>query len=158
MQLGESLLNVRNYLWHTVDNPHQPFRNWCFSYGSQKAKPNLPWEYSILVHHNMGSFESFASLNPMRKKVDFNKRQSSLIELGTVVDNSKAGWLKEFIELVGKEKALELTQLERIEASLEDAIITERLRNNETVDFVYEWGDPKPEPRSMDEWKAIKFK
>ena len=74
-----------------------------------------------------------------------------------MADNSKAGWLKEFIELVGKEKALELTQLERIEASLEDAIITERLRNNETVDFVYEWSDPKPEPRSVDEWKAIKF-
>lgn len=157
MQLGKPLLNVGKYMWHPVENPHQPFKEYCFSYGSYEAKPNLPWEYSILVHHNIGSFESFASLNPLRKKDNFDDRQSGLIEHGTVADDSKAGWLKEFIELVGKEKALELTQLDRIEASLEDAIITERLRNNETVDFVYEWDDPKPEPRSMDEWKAIKF-
>jgi hypothetical protein len=73
-----------------------------------------------------------------------------------VVDSSKVGWLHEFIKLVGKEKALELTQTSRIAASMEDRAITERLRLNETVDFVYEWDEPKRDPR-MNEWESLLF-
>ena len=156
MQFGKALLNMKQYKYNPCANPHLPF-NACFSYGSQRAKPNLPWEYSIIVHHIIGSYELFTSLNPFRVRHDFDVRKDLILEHGSVEDVSKAGWVREFIKLVGKEKALELTQLQRIEASMEDAMITEKLRNKETVDLPYEWDEPKAEPHHEDEWQKFKF-
>lgn len=155
MQLGKSVVNLRHYRWNNCRNPHSSFPA-CFIIANGGALSNLPKAYSVHVHHNIGSYESYVNLNPLRSRETFDHRSAIFREFGIVVDSSKVGWLHEFIKLVGKEKALELTQTSRIAASMEDRAITERLRLNETVDFVYEWDEPKRDPR-MNEWESLLF-
>jgi hypothetical protein len=68
------------------------------------------------VHHYVGSWESFRQPGfDIRGKSVFNKRNK---EKNLVVDNTtprfsvtgKSNWLAQFVKIVGREKALELTQ------------------------------------------------
>ena len=155
MQIGKSFLNLRHYRWNNCENPHVAFPACFIVDAGGGAQSKQPKAYSIHVHHNIGSYESFVNLNPFRKRYSFDERSSSISDF--VTDSSKAGWLKEFIQLVGKEKSLELTQSSRIAAFMEDTIMTERLRHNETVDFAYEWDESKSEPHDDNEWRAFTF-
>ena len=135
-----------------MGNPHAPFPR-CFILKSATkedffalghgSRPKFPEAYSIHVHHNIGNFEMFMNLKPLRSRLVFDQKSS---KIGRCIrDTTKVYWLKEFIKLVGKDKALEITELSRRKSSLEDKAITERLRRNETVDFVYEWNQPNPD-------------
>ena len=73
-----------------------------------------------------------------------------------MTDTSKTKWLGEFIQLVGSEKAFELTESTRIKAKIDDDEIKERLRKNETVEVAYEWDEPKPEI-SDEEYIALEW-
>ena len=159
-QHGKSLVNLKRYYWTPVTNPHKPFIH-CYNHRTRPkigATPHFPQEISVHVHHMIGNFEMYANLDPYRSRSTFELRTSSFRRRGTLVrDTSKAGWLPEFIKLVGREKAFELTQTLRTKASIEDEEITERLRRNETVPFAYEWTKPIPEPVDDEGWRAIKF-
>lgn len=84
-------------------------------------------ERSFRVHHYVGSLES----NPWRAKIYFDERNQ---QKHITVDNStprystedNSSWLTQFTKLVGKDKALKLTQNSRIRAQKE----MERVINN----------------------------
>ena len=166
MQHGKPLLYLNKYNDREhVRNPHAPFER-CYISKKDKKPPSfvfrhgsiteIPHVYSIQVHHNVGNFETYGPLK-IKGKGEILARNEHVTSLGVLRDCSKAGWLQEFIKLVGKEKALEVTQAFRIRAKLEEKGIGESLMMNETVDFAYEWDTPKPKP-SLEELAASEFK
>ena len=157
-QIGKSIVNLEHYHWSFPTNPHRLFQN-CYTHtGTRLPKAGNPQAFSLHVHHNVGSYELWANLNPHRYRGKYEDRIKSLHGPGkTVRDTTKTGWLRQFIKLVGKEKAFELTQSLRTNASVEEKAITERLRRNETVPFVYDWTEPIAEPVDDEGWRAISF-
>lgn len=84
---------------------------------------------SFRVHHYVGSFETFRRPGfDSRDKSTFDQRSN---QRNLVVDNTttrysleeNGTWLTQFAKLVGKDKALDLTQRARICAELEMDLI-----------------------------------
>ncbi len=80
---------------------------------------------SFRVHHYVGSWETFRQPGlDVRGKSLFQKRNNvkNLVVDNTAPRYSSSGnstWLTQFVHLVGKDKALELTQKIRIREELE---------------------------------------
>lgn len=94
---------------------------------------------SFRVHHYVGSWETFRQPGfDARGKDHFNKRNSIK---NVVADNTtpryssseNSTWLTEFTKLVGKEKALELTQSIRIREELEMDRVMRELENGKQM-------------------------
>ena len=54
-------------------------------------------------------------------------------------DDSMKPWLKEFVKIVGRDNAFQLTQLSREKAYIEDTVIKNKLEKGEEVEAAYEW-------------------
>jgi hypothetical protein len=119
MQVGKPLLNLNKYTGREhVRNPHGPddtmlyFKTWqeaTILHLQTRTRTSAVLDvYSIHVHHNTGTVVD--TLNPFRDNKRFLYRNEKLTKHGTLRDYSNASWLKEFIKLVGKGKALEVTQ------------------------------------------------
>ena len=155
IQPGKTLINPKGYRWTPVNNPHKPFGSPnCFLDGSNGIT-RYPLSHSIHVHHNLGTLETYLRLHPFRTTSTFYEIDKRPRE-DNVTDTSKTKWLGEFIQLVGSEKAFELTESTRIKAKIDDDEIKERLRKNETVEVAYEWDEPKPEI-SDEEYIALEW-
>lgn len=94
---------------------------------------------SFRVHHYVGSWETFRQPGfDARGKGHFNKRNGVK---NVVADNTtprysssyNGTWLTEFTKLVGKEKALELTQSIRIREELEMDRVMRELENGKQM-------------------------
>jgi hypothetical protein len=156
-QNGKPLINVMGYNGHDkVAGPHNSFPDdGCYILGN-RGLVNDTSKYSMHIHHMVGSFEVFTSLSQFRDMGKFESKKEDLMH-GNATDDTKVGWIEEFINLVGWEKALEVTQLTRMEAIAHDGALTKRMRQNETLEYVYEWDVPK-EQLSWPELKKLEFK
>ena len=95
---------------------------------------------SFRVHHYVGSWDSFRRPGfDARGKSSFTKRNN---QKNIVVDNTtpryspkeNSTWLAQFVKLIGKEKALKLTQNLRIHEELEmDKVIRDLASGNQTL-------------------------
>lgn len=106
---------------------------------------------SFRVHHYVGSWETFRRPGfDTRGKVFFDRR-NNVKDL--VVDNTtpryspseNSTWLTQFAKLVGKEKALELSQNMRIREEMEmDTVIAELTNGTQ----LYDWEKLNKKPQS----------
>jgi hypothetical protein len=97
---------------------------------------------SFRIHHYVGSWETFRQPGfETRGKSSFDQRNR---ERNPVLDNTTARysvkenstWLTQFVKLVGKEKALELTQKIRIREELEmDRVLQAISESNTGIDW-----------------------
>ena len=95
---GKTIIDVSRYNGQHARNPHQIIHD-CVP----NAFPFIS-ESVLRIHHYIGQLESF-----------INKPESSFHERNSMVnaslsDDSIRGWLKAFVDIVGKQKALELTE------------------------------------------------
>ena len=133
---GKVILNVKYYTWKRFVNPHRPFKECLPDATRASAHNNLT---SIHTHHYTGTLETFYRPgDPFRTYENFVRRNTFWWGLNQYDDSMKP-WLKEFVKLVGRDNALQLTQIPRQEAYLEDKEIRERLERGEKVEAVYEW-------------------
>lgn len=97
---------------------------------------------SFRVHHYIGSWETFRQPGFDRRGKSFFKQRNR--EKNVVVDNTtprysptdNSTWLTQFSKLVGKEKALQLTQEIRIREELEmDKVIREMADEAQLYDW-----------------------
>jgi hypothetical protein len=97
---------------------------------------------SFRVHHYIGSWETFRQPGFDRRGKSFFKQRNR--EKNVVVDNTtprysptdNSTWLTQFSKLVGKEKALQLTQEIRIREELEmDKVIREMADGAQLYDW-----------------------
>ena len=73
----------------------------------------------------------------VRVTLTFESKQKDLRYESVRTDYSKMGCIQDFVSLVGRvEKALEVTQLIRMDAIAHDGALVEELRLNETLDYV----------------------
>ena len=97
---------------------------------------------SFRVHHYIGSWETFRQPGfDRRGKAFFEKRNSvkNLVVDDTTPRYSPGGnstWLTQFVILVGKEKAVELTQNTRVREQLEmDKLVMEMGKGEQLYDW-----------------------
>lgn len=134
-EVGKVILNVKYYRWDRFANPHSPFRD-CHP-GGQYLKNNLT---SVHTHHYTGTLETFYRPgDKFRSYQAFLDRNNFWGLNQWSYDDSTKPWLKEFVKLVGRNNALQLTQIPRQEAYLEDKEIKDRLERGEEVEAAYEW-------------------
>ena len=154
-QLGKPLLNAKMYRWKPFFNPHVPFGKGSCIYDGIQGKHNNPRQHSIYVHHHLGTLETYLRLNPFRSREVFHEKDK-FPRRRNITDTSKTKWLGEFVQLVGSEKAFDLTESVSMKAKAEDDLIRERLQKNETVEAAYDWDEPKREI-SDDEYRALEW-
>jgi len=95
---GKSIVDASRYNGQHPQGPHR-LLNDC----APHAFPSVS-ESALRIHHYIGPFEFF-----------LNKREGAFTERNKVVstsfsDVSIRGWLQAFVDIVGKEKTLELTE------------------------------------------------
>mmetsp|Transcript_17426 Transcript_17426/g.24736 ORF Transcript_17426/g.24736 Transcript_17426/m.24736 type:complete len:485 (+) Transcript_17426:68-1522(+) len=127
-QLGKSIVDVSRYDGRDLTNIHRPLGKFCT--GNNAYVHNAAM--SFRVHHYIGSWETFRRPGfDTRGKGFFDKRNNVK---NLVVDNTtpryssseNSTWLTQFAKLVGKEKALELSQKIRVREEMEmDKVIAE---------------------------------
>ena len=88
---------------------------------------------SVRVHHYIGSWESFRQPGFDNRGLNAFKERNN--EKNVVVDNTTGysddtTWLSRFVDLVGKDNALTLTQSARIRAEGEKRVIEEHASSN----------------------------
>ena len=88
---------------------------------------------SLRVHHYIGSWDSFRQPGFDNRGLNAFKERNN--EQNTVIDNTTgfsegATWLARFVDLVGKDKALSLTQHARFRAEGEKRMIEEHVSNS----------------------------
>jgi len=127
-QLGKPIVDVSRYDGRDLNNIHRPLGGMCTGWNAYVHNAAM----SFRVHHYIGSWETFRQPGfDARGKDMFDKRNNvrDLVVDNTTPRYSPSGdstWLTQFAKLVGKEKALELTQKMRIREELEmDEMITE---------------------------------
>jgi len=134
-QLGKPIIDVSRYDGMDIFNTHRPLRDSCT--GSNAYVHNAVM--SFRVHHYVGSWETFRKPGvDIRGKKNFNQRNKVK---GLVLDKTttryfaedakSTTWLTQFVKLVGKEKALELTQQIRVHEELEMEKMFEESANGE---------------------------
>lgn len=131
-QLGKCIVDVSKYDGRAVRSPHILLGYMCTGTGKNGYAQNAA--NSFRVHHYVGSWESFRSPGfDARGERVFRERnnQSSLVLDNTTGYTKATAWLSRFVNLVGKDKALELTQNVRMneerkmEALVDDQVIRE---------------------------------
>jgi hypothetical protein len=130
-QLGKSLVDVSRFN-DSMDifNIHRPLRDLCTGHNAYVHNAGM----SFRVHHYVGSWESFRRTGldfRGRKKFDERNRVTNVVfdrtttryfeedDASNSSSSSTYTWLTQFTKLVGKDKALELTQQIRIREELE---------------------------------------
>ena len=141
-QLGKPIIDVSRYDGMDIVNPHRPLFDSCTGNNAYVHNALM----SFRVHHYVGSWETFRKPGlDVRGKYYFNKRNSvkgldrATRVKGLVLDKTttryfaedanSTTWLTRFAKLVGKGKALELTQQIRIHEELEMEKMIEDLAN-----------------------------
>ena len=132
-QLGKPIIDVSRYDGMDIFNPHRPSLDSCT--GNNAYVHNAVM--SFRVHHYVGSWQTFRKPGvDVRGKNSFNKRNrvKGLVLDKTTTryfaeDANSTTWLTRFVKLVGKEKAIELTQQIRIHEELEMEKMIEDLAN-----------------------------
>jgi len=139
-QLGKSIVDVSRYDGMGIYNAHRPLRDSCT--GNNAYVHNAVM--SFRVHHYVGSWETFRQPGvDVRGKKMFNDRSNvkNLAFDKTTTryfaeDANSTTWLTQFAKLVGKEKALELTQQIRIQEELEmEKVFVELANGNQEYDW-----------------------
>jgi len=131
---GKSLVHAGWYNNIEITNPHKVLKNNC---SSKSPFPDYA-DMDLRIHHYTGSLELFLSRpgDSRRSKEDFEKRNSNVF--GS--DSSLQGWLRVFVDHVGKKKALELTEHMRDWAFGEDARATEKMKKLGRENYPYPFG------------------
>jgi len=130
MELGKSMIDVSRYDGRDITNAHRPLGDMCTGYNAWAHNAMM----SFRVHHYIGSYETFRQPGFDARSSFFNKRnnQKNLVVDGTTpryLPEDKSTWLTQFATLVGREKAVNLTQQSRICAELEMDKVTMELAN-----------------------------
>jgi hypothetical protein len=129
--LGKSLIDVSKYDGkQLVRNPHRPFGEQCWNGPHARAT-----DMSLRIHEYTGTLKTFVS-RPERNEAMFLNRNRYQVE---DEDNSQEDWFYEFVKMVGKDKAFQLTQGAREAAYSETMKIYYRIQRGETVMPAYEW-------------------
>ena len=138
MEMGKSMIDVSRYNGRDILNAHRPLGDMCTGHNAWVHNA----EKSFRVHHYIGSYEAFRRPGfDTRGSSFFNKRNNKKY---LVVDNTtpryspedKRTWLTHFETLVGREKAVNLTQKSRIRAELEmDKVIMELANGPQALDW-----------------------
>jgi hypothetical protein len=134
---GKSLVNVANFNGKgKVKNPHRPFDARCDNDVFPRVEDD---NHPFRVHHYSGSLETFLS-RPERNIAKWQHKNNFTSQQEEHPDNSMSEWLQEFVTLVGKGKAFELTQLAREAAYNESIDLKERVeQHNEKIPHYFEW-------------------
>jgi hypothetical protein len=128
---GKPLIDVSKYDGkYLFKNPHRPFHDQCV--GEVVPRTDV---WALRVHHYSGTLETFTS-RPERTQEQWEKKNNYIV---AGEDGSLAGWLHEFVKLVGKDKAFELTQGARGAAYKESMKIKARIESGEIVTPIYDW-------------------
>ena len=132
---GKSLVHVSRYDNREILNPHKVMETNCSSHSPFPDYADM----DLRIHHYTGSLEFFLSRpgDIRRSKEDFEKRNSN----AKGSDDTLRGWLGVFIELVGKDKALEATEHMREWAVKDDARANEEMEK-EKENYRYPFYDP----------------
>lgn len=105
---------------------------------------------SFRVHHYIGSWETFRQPGFDTRGKEFFEKRNNVKNL--VVDNTtpryspseNSTWLAQFAKLVGKEKALKLSQRTRIREEIEmDKVIAELAKGPQ----LYDWDELNKKPQ-----------
>lgn len=144
-QHGKSLIDVSRYSGAHVDSPHAVVQQQC-NYGPAAAAQYTAMAFR--VHHYTGSLGSFLRVGfDARGAEVFHFRNKKAYErYSNRVPNSQGGevedtddtmrwWLSSFVDLVGKDNALRLTQRARWHAQLETKAWREKNLRNHTASF-----------------------
>ena len=131
IQRGKCIVNVAYYYGREIGGVHRLLGDLCTGNGGYAHNSGN----SLRVHHYIGSWESFRQpgfdnrgLNAFRKRNDFDEEE--------IVFDNKTGfskgitWLARFVDLVGKDKALSLTQRARLHAEGEKRVLEEKASSN----------------------------
>lgn len=138
-QLGKPIVDVSRYDGMDMFNIHRPLRDSCT--GNNAYVHNAAM--SFRVHHYVGSWETFRQPGvDVRGKEFFNKRNIETTTFDKTTtryfaeDANSTTWLTQFAKLVGKEKALELTQEIRIHEELKmEKVFLELTNGNQEYDW-----------------------
>eukprot|EP00956_Cyclotella_meneghiniana_P013900 scaffold20384_cov72-Cyclotella_meneghiniana.AAC.3 len=137
-QLGKCMVDVSRYDGREVPNPQRIMGDLCT--GSNGYAYNAAMSFRI--HHYIGSWETFRQPGfDMRGTSFFKKRNNvkNLVLDTTTPRYSSSGnstWLEQFVKLVGKGKAIELTQSIRIREQLEmNKLVMEMDRGEQLYDW-----------------------
>ena len=137
MELGKSMIDVSRYDGRDITNVHRPLGDMCTGYNAWAHNAMM----SFRVHHYIGSYETFRRPGFDTRSSFFNKRNN---QKDLVVDTTtpryspedKSTWLTQFATLVGREKAVNLTQQSRIWAELEmDKVMMELANGPQAIDW-----------------------
>jgi hypothetical protein len=131
---GKSIVHAGLYNNTLIRNPHKVLETNC---SSLSPFPDYA-DMDLRIHHYTGSLELFLSRpgDSRRCEEDFKKRNSNVA--GS--DNTIQGWLHNFVYLVGKARALDLTEKLRNWAEVNDALATDLMNRSGSKNYPYPFG------------------
>lgn len=132
---GKSIVHAGLYNNTVITNPHKVLETNC---SSKTPFPDYA-DMDLRINHYTGSLELFLSRpgDSRRSKEDFEKRNSNVA--GS--DNTIQGWLHNFVDLVGRDRAMELTENLREWAAMSDAKATQEMGRLGTKHYPYPFGN-----------------
>jgi hypothetical protein len=108
---GKSFVDVSRYYGTRVPNPHAVLHLACHAPNAvDPESPAFPSFFNSMlrIHHYIGQLDMFLRGNTTRGEETYNQRNSLVSTANT--DDSIRGWLQAFVNSVGEQNAIQVTQ------------------------------------------------